>query len=146
MINDTNNTISICVTEAKDTVHLTTFQLAVIFTITIIVLIGNIILNTIVIYCLLKTKQTGNASCKMMLQLSLTDVFVGYITRPLFIVVTGFPKSPCVLKILSQFFGYMLSRVSVYTIALIGVDRYVSTYQVCNTYQVCDNLSRDIIP
>lgn len=79
--------------------------------------------NTLVIYVLIKTGQLASASCKFILQLSFTDILIAFLTQSLFIAVLFDTK--CSVKIASQFVSAFLSRVSGYTIALIGVDRFV---------------------
>lgn len=79
--------------------------------------------NTLVIYVLIKRGQLASVSCKFILQLSFTDILIALLTQSLFIAVLFDTK--CSVKIASQFVSAFLSRVSGYTIALIGVDRFV---------------------
>lgn len=48
-----------------------------------IIMVGNFLANSLVILCLIKTKQTTKPSYRMIFQLSVSDVLVAIITQPL---------------------------------------------------------------
>lgn len=118
-----NETWKNCLTSSVDVVYLNYKQLVALTIVDSALLIANAVTNTLVIYVLIKTGQLASASCKLILQLSFTDILIAFLTQSLFIAVLFDTK--CSVKIASQFVSAFLSRVSGYTIALIGVDRFV---------------------
>ena len=118
-----NETWKNCLTSSVDVVYLNYKQLVALTIVDSALLIANAVTNTLVIYVLIKTGQLASASCKFILQLSFTDILIAFLTQSLFIAVLFDTK--CSVKIASQFVSAFLSRVSGYTIALIGVDRFV---------------------
>ena len=72
----TNSSITVSVTDSQDTIQLTKNQLIVISIAAFLVLIGNLCTNTTAIYSLITTKQINNASSRMVLILSISDVLV----------------------------------------------------------------------
>ena len=118
-----NETWKNCLTSSVDVVYLNYKQLVALTIVDSALLIANAVTNTLVIYVLIKTGQLASVSCKFILQLSFTDILIAFLTQSLFIAVLFDTK--CSVKIASQFVSAFLSRVSGYTIALIGVDRFV---------------------
>lgn len=118
-----NETWKNCLTSSVDVVYLNYKQLVALTIVDSALLTANAVTNTLVIYVLIKTGQLASVSCKFILQLSFTDILIALLTQSLFIAVLFDTK--CSVKIASQFVSAFLSRVSGYTIALIGVDRFV---------------------
>ena len=112
-----------CPTNAVDVPHLSDNQLIVLTVLDVLVLAGNVISNAVVIFLLLKTKQISNVSCKLIFHLSVSDLLIALLVETLFIVVIF--KTNCAVKVTSQFIAAFLARLSAYTIALIGIDRFV---------------------
>ena len=102
-----------------------------------VIMVGNFLANSLVILCLIKTKQTTKPSYRMIFQLSLSDVLVATITQPLVQVARIDNRRSCAV-IISTHFSFIFTRISTYTIALIGYDRYLrvkypTTFQDCLT-------------
>ena len=102
-----------------------------------VIMVGNFLANSLVILCLIKTNQTTKPSYRMIFQLSLSDVLVATITQPLVQVARIDSRRSCAV-IISTHFSFIFTRISTYTIALIGYDRYLrvkypTTFQDCLT-------------
>ena len=106
------------------TIHLTDFRVLLVAVSNAIIMVGNFLANSLVILCLIKTKQTTKPSYKMIFQLSFSDVFVAIITQPLLLVSRLGSHSSCAV-IISAHCSTIFIRVSTYTITLIGYDRYL---------------------
>ena len=86
-----------------------------------------LILNSILIICLVKTKELRNAHGVLLLLLSVSDCFIGLVTIPLQIVLfTLFRKHPaCTMESISHAFSYSTIHFSGYMIAVISFHRNV---------------------
>ena len=113
-----------CTTFLQHSVYLNSFQTILLTIFNAITMVGNFLANLAVILCLIKTEQINNLSCKMVFQLSLSDVLLAVITQPLVLVDIVKGNSSCAVKILSQCSTFFV-RVPIYTINLIGYDRYL---------------------
>ena len=96
-------------------------------------MVGDFLANLVVILCLIKTKQITNPPSKMIFQLNLSDVLAAVSAQLLFLVDRIDSKASCAVKTLSQCSTFFV-RVSIYTINLIGYDRYLRV-QYPVTYQ-----------
>lgn len=112
-----------CPTNAGDVPHLTNNQLIALTVLDVLVLAATVVSNALVIFLLLKTKQISNVSCKLIFHLSVSDLLIALLVETLFIVVIF--KTNCAVKATSQFIAAFLARLSAYTIALIGIDRFL---------------------
>ena len=96
-------------------------------------LLGNIILNSMVIYLLVKTQHLSNYSNKFAMLLSSSDLVTALTTQTLQISILYLPLDPsCSVSLLTQFFSTTFTRISAYTIGLIGLDRYVRIRYIMN--------------
>ena len=106
------------------TFDLTSFQVLLVGVSNSIIMVGNFLANSLVMLCLIKTKQTTKPSNRMIFQLSFSDVLVAIITQPL-LLVSRFGSHRSCAVIISSHFSTIFIRVSTYTITLIGYDRYL---------------------
>lgn len=83
----------------------------------------NLIANASILYILIKTKQLSNASCKIIFILSLSHVLIALFVQRLFLAVIY--HRACSVEIASILLFTFLAHLSVYTIAVIGVDRFI---------------------
>ena len=83
----------------------------------------NLIANASILYILIKTKQLSNASCKIIFILSLSHVLIVLFVQRLFLAVIY--HRACSVEIASILLFTFLAHLSVYTIAVIGVDRFI---------------------
>ena len=101
-----------------------TFRQLIILTVFNVVLISvNVITNALVIYILIKAKQISNATCKLILVLSVSDTLLGIVAQPLFTI--EFYNANCLVTTTCLFVSAFLTHVSGYTIAIIGIDCYI---------------------
>ena len=118
-----NQTSLTCYTGTMNIEYLNSRQLATLTIINLIIMVANVTGNTLVIYVLIKTNQTARIACKLIFTLSISDFLVGAIGQNLFTALIYGAKcsvihaSVCVLT--------FLAHLSSYTIAIIGIDRYV---------------------
>ena len=86
-------------------------------------MIANITANTLAIYVLIKTKQILQITCKLIFMLSTSDLLLGVFCQNLLFVML-FSRNCAVIKAYLFLVAFLL-RSSCYTVALIGVDRYL---------------------
>ena len=91
-----------------------------------VTLIGNLISNFLVMFMIIKTKQIKNTANKMLFQLSFADFFVALLAQSLyFIVIIFYEKRLYTVEAIQMFVGVLLVHASCYTIALLGLDRFI---------------------
>ena len=74
-------------------------------------------------YILIKTEQIVNVTCKMILMWSTSDLTIAMFPQNLF--VATFYEKKCFLQRLFRILSTFLVHLSCYTIALMGIDRYI---------------------
>ena len=97
-------------------------QVTVLTIINLVVMIANIIANLMVMHILLKLGQIANSACKLFFMLSVSDVMIGLFCQNL--QTTILHEKNCLLLDAYAFTGSFLVHLSMYTIALIAIDRY----------------------
>ena len=95
-----------------------------------IVMVGNITANMLMIYILIKTKQIANNTCKLFFMLSVSDLMVALFSQNLQ-TISLYEKSCSTLDI-SLFATVFSVHLSMYTIAIIGIDRYLRIKHYAN--------------
>ena len=93
-----------------------------------VIAILNLLLNSFVIYVIIKTRQYKNRSVILVLILSCSDVITATVCQPLIVYllyVKSFYSLSCSLSIIVQYVFYFSPYFSVFTIAFIVYDRYV---------------------
>ena len=118
-----NQTLLTCYTGNMNFEYLNSRQLATLTIINLIIMVANVTGNTLVIYVLIKTNQTAGTACKLIFMLSISDFLVGAIGQNLFMAITYGAK--CSVIHASVCVSTFLAHLSSYTIAIIGIDRYV---------------------
>ena len=96
-------------------------QLTILTIINSIVMTENIVTNVTVIYILIKTKQIVNITGKLIFMLSISDLMIGLFCQNL--QTTIFYEKNCVLMDLSLIISVLCVHLSMYSIAIIGIDR-----------------------
>ena len=119
MMNFTN----ICETHFRSISHLIQEHRAALTVLDILILLGNAVANTLVIYVLIKTKQITKSSCKLMCLLSVNDLAIALVAQTLFI--TEIYGANCVINLTYQLVSRFLPRLSGYIVGVIGIDRYI---------------------
>ena len=86
-------------------------------------MIVNVITNAFVMFILIKTEQISSVTCKLIFMLSLSDFMIAIFVQNLFTATLYIMH--CLLKVVSLISTAFLMHLSMYVVAVIGVDRYV---------------------
>ena len=86
-------------------------------------MVGNVMVNMLVMYILIKTKQTESITCKSIFVLSTSDLMIGLFVQNLF--MASFYERNCLLEEVLRLLSIFLPHFSFYVIAILGVDRYL---------------------
>lgn len=98
-------------------------QLVIITVINVILMAGNITINTLVIYILTKAKQIGNITCKLIFVLSVLNITIGLFSQNLLTIALY--GNNCLFETAYRIISELLFHISMYLIAIIGIDRYL---------------------
>ena len=112
-----------CYSEIIEASLLTSGQLAILTVVNLILMISNITANTLVIYVLIKTRQILQITCKLIFMLSTSALLLGVFCQNLLFVML-FSRNCAVIEAYLFLVAFLLHS-SCYTVALIGVDRYL---------------------
>ena len=119
-----NGTSTNCLISVIDFSNLICRQLVILTASNVVLILINVLVtNAFVIYILIKTKQISNVTCKPILVLSVSHMVLGAVAQPLFMI--EFYDANCLVAIASFFVSMFLTHVSGYTIAIIGITRYI---------------------
>ena len=119
-MNDTRGHCSIFVMEFS---NFSPMQLVILTIINVGLILLNVITNALVIYILIKTKQTSNVTCKLIFILSVSDILTGLAAQPLFMIDVY--NANCLVTTAFLFVTVFLTHLSGYTVVIIGIDRYM---------------------
>ena len=86
-------------------------------------MIVNVITNAFVMFILIKTEQISSVTCKLIFMLSLSDFMIAIFVQNLFTATLYIMH--CLLKVVSLISTAFLMHLSMYVVAVIGIDRYV---------------------
>ena len=112
-----------CYSEIFQASLLTSGQLAALIVIILILMVANIFANGLVIYILIKTKQILLTACKLIFVLSASDLLLGLFCQNLLFAM--FYTTKCSIIEAYLFLVTLSLHLSCYTLAIIGVDRYL---------------------
>ena len=118
-----NETAVYCFTHGLQFSYLASRQLATLTVFNSILMPANVIVDVLVMYVLIKTKQMSNTTCKLIFMLSLSGLLEGIFAQNLF-AVTTYEKN-CLIEGIAVFVIVFLLYLSEYMTAIIGVDRYL---------------------
>ena len=118
-----NQTLDFCFSYSINVTYLTLSHLVILTVINVIVMVGNVVLNTLVIYILTKTNQLSNITCKVILTLSMSDLVTAAVAQILFLAVLYSPS--CSINLVTRTISTFSTNFSGYTTAILGVDRFV---------------------
>ena len=118
-----NNTSVNCHRPTLEFSSLTWRQVDVLAIINSVIMTGNVIANMLVICILIKTRQIRGNTFKIILMLSVSDLMMGLIVQNLNAGI--FYKRNCILIYTHAFVAVFILHLSMYTIAIIGIDRYI---------------------
>ena len=80
-----NKSLEKCFTGMTNVSEFTKVQLAVLAILNVLVMIGNVLINPLVIYILIITKQLNNMACKIIFNLTISDLLTSIFAQSLFI-------------------------------------------------------------
>ena len=118
-----NGTSPNCVTSVVDFSNFAFRQLVSLTLFNVALILVIVITNAFVIYILIKTKQMSNVTCRLILVLSVSDMLLGVFAQALFTIESY--NANCFVVTACLFVSVFLTHVSAYTIAIIGIDRYI---------------------
>ena len=118
-----NRTSVNCYSAVLEVSFFTQRQITVLTTVNLILMVGNVLSNALVVFILIKTRQIANITCKLIFMLSVSDLTVGLFGQTLF--TTMFYVQNCLVAHASIFVSVFAVHLSMYTISIIGVDRYL---------------------
>ena len=118
-----NKTSIYCHSNQIHTSYLRNSQLAVLTVTNLTVTVGNVAADAMVIYALIKTKQLYNVANKLIFMLSISDLLIGGVAQNFYIAVIY--GTNCLAGLIARVFSVFLINLSSYTIAIMGVDRFI---------------------
>ena len=118
-----NKTSVNCYRHTLDFSSLTRRQVVVLAMANSVVMAGNIIANMLVICILIKTRQVRENIFKIILMLSVSDLMMGLLVQNLNTALLY--ERNCILMDTHAFVAVFILHLSMYTIAIIGIDRYI---------------------
>ena len=95
-----------------------------------IMMTGNVIANMLVMHILIKTEQMASNTWKLIFILSVSDLMIGLFGQNL--LTTILYEKDCLLMDIFTFITVFLVHLSMYTIAIIGIDRYLRIKHYAN--------------
>ena len=95
-----------------------------------IMMTGNVIANMLVMHILIKTEQMASNTCKLIFMLSVSDLMIGLFGQNL--LTTILYEKNCLLMGMCTFITVFFVHLSMYTIAIIGIDRYLRIKHYAN--------------
>ena len=118
-----NETSMNCYKDIFDTSLLNSRQQTALTVVNLLTMIGNVIGNVLVIYIVIKTGQISQITSKLVLMLSASNLLLALFCQSLLTAL--FYATHCSFVEVYAFFSVFLLHTSGYTIAMIGVDRYL---------------------
>lgn len=125
-----NNTSANCYRPSMEFPFLNRRQLDVLTTINSVVMVVNLTSNMLVIYVLIKTEQLANNACKLIFMLSVSDFMIGLLAQNLQTAILY--EKICSLMDTYAFIATFFVHLSMYTIATMGIDRYLRIKHYAN--------------
>ena len=125
-----NRTLVHCYSTVVEFSFLDWRQMVVLTITNSIAMAGNITANMLIIYILIKTKQIANNTCKLFFMLSVSDLVIAIFCQNLYTII--FYEKSCSTMDLYAFITVFSVHLSMYTIALIGIDRYLRIKHYAN--------------
>lgn len=121
-----NATVVVCRTLFEKLHLLSDGQINTLLGTNIFVSILNAVINFIVVWLIVVTKQYTNTSLRLTMYMCISDMFVGAISQQmltLFIVQAGTSIS-CEIQVLCQYILYLFPHLTGFFVGLVALDRY----------------------
>ena len=106
-----------------------------------------IIINILLIYALQKTEQLQSVTNKLIALMSVSDVCVGMIVMPLFVIMLTIDhiRSNCTYQLSLQYLSYTFGYISFFLLIAIAGDRYLHIIKLKNYNLFMNNFKMKII-
>ena len=118
------NKSSICLTPYNGKIYLAITYVLVLASLNVILLICSLVANALVIFVIVKTNQLSNTAFKLIFNLSLADIGHTIFGQTIFLVAL-LTDASCLIQYIGQFLLLFCGYATVYTIGVIGFDRYL---------------------
>lgn len=105
--------------------HVTTLNGKFLITVLIFLFLLIIPSNTALIYSMIKTKEIKTNTCKILLALSIGDMFAALVLIPTHITVVHLQKYPCIFYSIKHFLEVFLGTSATLLTLGMGLDRYI---------------------
>ena len=118
------NISNICLTPYNGKVYLAITHVLILISLDSVILFCNLVANALVILIIARSKQLSNTAFKLIFSLSLAGIGQTIIGQTFFVIalITG---TGCLIQYTVQFFILFFGYTTVYTIGVIGFDRYL---------------------
>ena len=103
--------------------HISHYHFVILAILDLLVLVANVLANSLVIYILIKTREIRKFSCRLIFMLCVSDLNIAITVQTFYI--TQMFSSNCSINLIYQLTSGFFPRASAYTIGLIGIDRYI---------------------
>ena len=122
-----------CYKDIFDASFLNSRQQSALTVVNLFSMTGNVMANVLVVYIVIKTGQISQITCRLVLMLSASNLLLALFCQSLLNAL--FYVTHCSVVEAYAFFSVFLLHTSGYTIAIIGVDRYlrIRYYAIINT-------------
>ena len=122
-----------CYKDIFDASFLNSRQQSALTVVNLFSMTGNVMANVLVVYIVIKTGQISQITCRLVLMLSASNLLLALFCQSLLNAL--FYVTHCSVVEAYAFFSVFLLHTSGYTIAIIGVDRYlrIRYYVIINT-------------
>ena len=122
-----------CYKDIFDAPFLNSRQQSALTVVNLFSMTGNVMANVLVVYIVIKTGQISQITCRLVLMLSASNLLLALFCQSLLNAL--FYVTHCSVVEAYAFFSVFLLHTSGYTIAIIGVDRYlrIRYYAIINT-------------
>ena len=113
----------ICKSHLDSISDLSHYHFKVLAILDLLVLVANVLANSLVIHILIKTTEIRKFSCRLIFILCVSDLNIAVIAQTFYLVQLF--SSNCSMNLVYQLTSGFFSRGSAYIIGLIGIDRYI---------------------
>ena len=117
------NITHICKSRLDSISHLSHYHFVILAILDLLVLVANVLANSLVIRILIKTREIRKFSCRLIFMLCVSDLNIAVLAQTFYLAQMF--SSNCSMNLVYQLTSRFFPRVSAYIIGLIGIDRYI---------------------
>ena len=118
------NISNICLTPYRGNVYLAPTHVLILISLNSVILLCNLVANALVILIIVRTKQLSNIAFKLIFNLSLAGIGQTVFGQTFFVIAL-ITDTSCSIQYTAQFLLLFFGYTTVYTIGVIGFDRYL---------------------